>query len=134
MRQFLIASALVLAACSSTPEEPPANVLAIQDYIAVAELPEVKRFRTDLNASVGTLDNPRFVLLNTRRQSYLIEFTRDCLELMGSNRVTPDVRREGDHLRAGRDTIRGCRIKRAFEVNEGQVQELESLGDAPTGG
>ena len=126
--------ALTVSACSSTPTEPPANVLAIQDYIAVAELPEVRRFRSDTSSRIIGLDNLRYVLLDARRQTYLIEFDRDCRALYDNEQLTADVRADGDRLRAGLDTIRGCRINRAFELNEGQQQEIMSLGDAPTGG
>lgn len=134
MRQFAVVSVLMFAACSSAADELPASVLAIRDYIAVAELTEVRKFRSDDRNKLGMLDTTRYVLLETRRQIYLIEFVRNCQELTGMRQVGADVRSEGDYLRVGRDTIRGCRIRAAYKVDEGQAEEIRSLGDAPTRG
>ncbi len=136
MRILVIPIALVLVGCSATEEETPSNVVAMQDYVAVAELAEVKRFRAPhQSTALEKLDNnPRYVLMKPRRKIYLVEFTRDCWELFGGQRVTPDYRPEGDYLRPGRDTIRGCRIGRAFEIDQAQAEEIRDIGDAPTGG
>ncbi len=133
MRYPMILAAAGLAACASAPEEIPPDVLAIQDYVAVAELTEVDKLRTDSTAHMQSLGNDRYILWVARRDTYLVEFGRDCWELRDRN-VVADVRRDQNYLRARRDTIRGCRIGRAFEVDEGQIEEIKSLGDAPTGG
>lgn len=135
-RLLVVLSSAGFAGCSTTPEETPANVIALQDYVAVAELPEVNKFRIDRNYGVERFNNnPRYVLVKGRRQqAYLVEFGRDCWEILSNIDVTPDVRRNGDYLYAGRDTIRGCRISRAFELNQGQLEEIRDLGEAPTGG
>ncbi len=134
MRYVVLIIAVTLAGCSTTPEEIPADVIAIQDYVAVAELPEVDKVATDSSARMQRLDNSYFVFWVSRRQTYLIEFTRHCWELTNSRQVTADIRRDSNYLRPRRDTIRGCRIGRAFEINEAQKQEIRDLGEAPTGG
>ncbi len=133
MRYLMIFAAAGLAACASEPEEIPPDVLAIQDYVAVAELTEVDKLKTDSTARVQMLGNDRYVLWVARRDTNLVEFGRNCWELRDRN-VVADVRRDQNYLRARRDTIRGCRIGRAFEVNKGQIEEIRNLGDAPTGG
>lgn len=134
MRHALLVIAAALAGCSTTPEEIPAGVIAIQDYVAVAELPEVDKVATDSSARMQKFGNGYYVFWVSRRQTYLIEFTRHCWELTNSRDVTADIRRDSNYLRPRRDTIRGCRIGRAFEINEAQKQEIRDLGDAPTGG
>ncbi len=129
----------LLAACASGPDEIPADVLAIQDYIAVAELPEVDKIRTSRDAGMEKLGNRRYIFLKARRKTYLVEFGRDCWELYDDTRLatdplTWDQRHDANYLRPRMDTIRGCRIGRAFELNEGQVEEIRNLGEAPTGG
>ena len=133
MRYLIILAATGLTACASEPEEIPPDVLAIQDYVAVAELTEVDKLKTDSTAHPQMLGNERYVFWVARRDTYLVEFARDCWELRDRN-VLADVRRDQNYLRARRDTIRGCRIGRAFEVNEGQIEEIRNLGEAPTGG
>ena len=139
MKYLILVVLLTLAACASTPEETPADVLAIQDYIAVAELAEVDKMRTNRDAGIEKLGNKRYIFLKARRQTYLVEFGRDCWELYDNTRLandplTWDQRNDANYLRPRMDTIRGCRIGRAFEVNEGQIEEIRNLGDAPTGG
>ena len=139
MRYLLLVAIAALAACASGPEEIPPDVLAIQDYIAVAELAEVDKMRTSRDAGIEKLDNRRYVFLKAPRQTYLVEFGRDCWALNDDVRLTTDPmtwdrRNDANYLRPRMDTIRGCRIGRAFEVNEDQVEEIRNLGDAPSGG
>jgi len=134
MRYFVGLLTVGLLGCSGTPAEPPADVLAIQDYIAVAGLVETDKIRTYTDSGYEKLGNTRYVIFKTRRQDYLIEFIRDCWELIDNRRVTPDRRNDAYYLRPGMDTIRGCRIGRAFELNEGQIEEIRNIGEAPSGG
>jgi hypothetical protein len=139
MKYLMLVAGAALTACASTPEETPADVLAIQDYIAVAELTEVDKMRTNRDAGMEKLGNKRYIFLKARRQTYLVEFGRDCWELYDNTRLatdplTWDQRHDANYLRPRMDTIRGCRIGRAFEVNDGQVEEIRNLGEAPTGG
>ena len=134
MRPLALIVITLLNACASGPAEVPANVLAIRDYVEVAELPEVDKIRTYQETGYEELDNDRFIFYKARRTTYLVEFTRDCWELRDNQRVTPDVRRDPSYLRPGMDTIRGCRIGRAYELDDAQVEEIRNIGDAPTGG
>ena len=139
MKYLMLVAMVVLSGCASTREEPTAEVLAIQDYIAVAELPEVDKIRTNRDSGIEKLGNKRYIFLKARRQTYLIEFGRNCWELLDDSRLatdpmTWDQRHDANYLRPRMDTIRGCRIGRAFEVNEGQIEEIRNLGEAPTGG
>ena len=149
MRYLSLVVMIALTACASGPEEIPADVLAIQDYIAVAELTEVDKMKNNRDSGIEKLGNKRYIFLKARRQTYLVEFSRDCWELyddaalLNSSMATGmggplprtwDQRNDANYLRPRMDTIRGCRIGRAFEVNEGQVDEIRNLGDAPTGG
>ena len=136
---LVLAALAALTACASSPAEIPADVLAIQDYIAVAELTEVDKMVTSRDAGMEKLGNRRYIFHRARRQVYLVEFSRDCWALYDDTRIatdplTWDQRNDANYLRPRMDTIRGCRIGRAFEVNEGQMEEIRNLGDAPTGG
>ena len=130
--------AVLIAACSSTPGEQkknvPPDILAIQDYIVVAQLPEVRRIRTDRHETFQELDNNRYVIFRTRREYYLLEFRRNCWELRDNFDIKPDVRVEDRSFYPGVDTLRGCPTGRAYQLNEGQAEEIRNLGDAPTGG
>ena len=134
MRAFVLIVAAALSACASGPEEVPGDVLAIRDYVEVAELPEVDRIRTFNDAGHENLGNERFMFLKVRRDTYLIEFVRDCWELNDTQRITPDRRRDPGYIRPGMDTYRGCLIGNAWALNDAQVEEIRNIGEAPTGG
>ena len=65
MKYLMLVAVAVLSGCASTREEPTAEVLAIQDYIAVAELPEVDKIRTNRDSGIEKL---RQELLGTPRR------------------------------------------------------------------
>lgn len=119
--------------CTSEVKPDPV-ILAVQDYIAVAELPEVRRIPTDRRDTYQELDNQRYVIFKTRRKSYLLEFRRNCWELRDNFNVVADTRVEASNFYPGIDTLRGCPTSRAWELNEGQAEEIRTLGEAPTGG
>ncbi|MBT8444416.1 MAG: hypothetical protein KJO13_06700 [Gammaproteobacteria bacterium] len=124
----LVAIAAVISACGTQGKIPSRE--AVDDYVTVAELEEVKfaRYIRQLN---HTYVNDYYVILSERDKLYLAEFVRRCYELTENIRITPDIRREPNVIRARLDTIRGCHIKALYELNEGQAAELRSLGDAP---
>ena len=103
---------------------------AVADFIQVAELTpeEAIRMRRGYNYSVVS---ERYVILKTYRDYYLVEFVRDCREINDQLRVPPDYRYDANTLRARFDTIRGCRIAKLYPIEEGQAEELKTLGDAP---
>ena len=134
MKAFAIIAVLVLISGCASEIRPDPDMLAVQDYIAVAELPEVRRIPTGRNDSFSELDNPRYVIFETRRKQYLLEFRRDCWELRDNFNVVADNRREASNFYPGIDTLRGCPTTRAWELNEGQAEEIRTLGEAPSGG
>lgn len=124
----LVAAAAVLGACSTQGKIPSRE--AVDDYVTVAALEEVKFARYTRQLSHSYL-NDYYVILSERDKLYLAEFSRRCYELTEHDRITPDVRRDRNMIRARFDTIRGCIIKALYKLNEGQAAELQSLGDAP---
>ncbi|MCH7834358.1 MAG: hypothetical protein IH911_04690, partial [Proteobacteria bacterium] len=82
MKQPLMTGALVLlAACSTASYDPPSNE-AVRDYIVAGELAEQDRLRTDRRGG-WTYVNDRFIIFRGRDQDYLLEFRRECRELLG---------------------------------------------------
>ncbi len=129
-RFILTAAAMLLSGCATqeravTQDEEQ----AIRDYILVRGLEEVDRMRSSRNDSWDELDE-FFIIYDTRRNMYLVEFNRACYELYES-RVTPDLRREANTIRARSDTIRGCQIDKIFALTEADVAELKALGEMP---
>ena len=97
------------------------------------------RIRTDRRETYEELDTNRYVIFKTRRQYYLVEFRRNCWELREDfsavNAASMVDRRVDDNtFYPGSDTIRGCPTGSAYQLNEGQVEELRNIGDAPSGG
>jgi len=126
---LLIVSALILVSCAATNHQD-AHVQAIEDFIHVGELEAASEIRHYEQTHHEYL-NDHFVFLTTRREQYLVKFVRRCIELRDNTRIKPDIRREAHVIRAKFDTIRGCRIESIYPVNEGQVEELKSLGNVP---
>ncbi len=129
-RFILTAAAMLLSGCATqeravTQDEEQ----AIRDYILVRGLEEVNRIRSSNRDSWDELDE-YFIIYDTRRNTYLVEFNRACYEL-NENRVTPDLRREANTIRARSDTIRGCQVDKIFALTEADVAELKSLGELP---
>jgi len=124
--------AVALAGCASGPREEDPEIVAIQDFIAVSELEPVERIRNELNSNYKVL-NSRYIIFKSRRDLYLIEFRRNCWELFDNEVLKVDERRDARYMRPRIDTIRGCQIYRAFEINKGQEEELKAMGDAPGG-
>lgn len=126
-RLFLIGVALTVAACATTEDR---LTPAIEDFISVSELEEVDQIRHRDTLHYEEL-NEKFLILKSRKDEYLIEFIRRCVELRDNQRITPDVRYESNVLRSRFDTIRGCRIAAIYPINKGQADELRALGDSP---
>ena len=131
MNKFVLTAAAMLLSGCATQEKAVTQdeEQAIRDYILVRGLEEVDRMRSSNSDSWDELDE-YFIIYDTRRNTYLVEFNRACHEL-NENRVTPDLRREANTIRARSDTIRGCRIDKIFALTEADVAELKSLGETP---
>lgn len=119
--------AALLPGCAAQPEQD--NDDPIADFIVVSELEpqDVVRFRQQFNFETLTEE---YVILRARDDYYLVEFARRCREL-NRNEITPDLRYDRNVLRAGIDTIRGCRIEKIFAIDKGQAEELEYFGETP---
>jgi len=131
MNRFILAAAAMLLSGCATHERAVTQdeEQAIRDYILVRGLEEVHRMRSSNSDSWDELDE-YFIIYDTRRNTYLVEFNRACYEL-NENRVTPDLRWEANTIRARSDTIRGCQIDKIFVLTEADVAELKSLGELP---
>ena len=129
-RFILTAGAMLLSGCATQEKAVTQDEeQAIRDYILVRGLEEVDRMRSSRSDSWDELDE-FFIIYDTRRNMYLVEFSRACYELYES-RVTPDLCREANTIRARSDTIRGCQIDKIFALTEADVAELKALGEMP---
>ena len=119
---------LLLAACATGHQDERIN--AVKDLIEVAELEEVQSINTS-----GRLDqevlNDKYVILSTRKQDYLLEYSSRCVEDPFTRRVKPDVRYDERRIYAGSDTFRGCQIRSLYVITPDQAEELRTLGQAP---
>lgn len=118
---------ILFAGCATSSESEISS--AVSDYIKVAELEEQDSIRTMGDWSHRAISQ-RYATLKTKKENYLVEFSRRCYELR-QNEVTPDIRYEKNILRSRFDTIRGCRIGRIYAIDKGQAEELQNLGRAP---
>ena len=120
---------VLLAACGATGEVTQ-ETEAVRDFIAAADLQEVKSIRAGRQAGHTYLSD-YFVTVKGDRGYYLAEFKRRCSELKRTD-FTPamvDHRRDANQLHAKFDTIRGCYIDKLYELTPDQAQELKNLGD-----
>jgi hypothetical protein len=119
-----------LAACAAQEEVTTQDTeQAVRDFIAVRQLAETDQIRTANDDSWKEIDK-KFVLYETRKDVFLMEFTRRCNEL-NEIPVVPDARHSGNTVRARFDTLRGCRIAKIFPLTEGEVAELSNIGASP---
>ncbi len=122
--------AMLLSACAAQEEAPTQDEeQAVRDYILVRGLPEVKEIRSTSDDNWDELD-AHFIIYETRRDAYLVEFVRACYEL-SDNRIVADKRWDLNTINARFDTIRGCRIDKIFALTESDVAELKTLGESP---
>jgi len=124
------AAAMLVSGCATQEREATQDEeQAVRDYILVRGLEEVDSMRSSDSDSWDEIDE-FFIVYDTRRNSYLVEFNRACYEL-NESRVTPDLRREANAIRARFDTIRGCQVDKIFALTEADVAELKALGETP---
>ncbi|MGI9222438.1 MAG: DUF6491 family protein [Woeseiaceae bacterium] len=125
-----IIAILTLAACASQEELITKDVeQAVRDFIDVRELQSVSEIPSANRDSWEAIDQ-NFILYKTRKQTYLVEFVRRCREL-DEYPVVPDVRTTPNKIYTRFETIRGCRIANAFALSEGELAEVEALGESP---
>jgi len=125
-----------LGACTSQAQQAERQARqeqtdAVDDFVAISELEEVELIRTIDRFEYDQLTDS-YVIVTTRKKYYLVQFFGRCRELTTWDAdVQPDFRYDAKALHAGVDTIRGCRIKTMYEIDEVQAQELEQIGVAP---
>ncbi len=125
----IVVLAIFLGGCATSSESTVSD--AVKDYIGAAELAPQNELRTYGDYSYRAISQ-RYIIVATRREEFLVEFTRDCREL-DELRVTPDYRYDANTLRARFDTIRGCHIGKIYAIDKGQAEELKNLGEVPRG-
>ena len=125
---------LALSACSttSTAHWPGKELEAVRDFVVVTELKQVKKIRL-YEQMKYLFVNDFYIVFQTSRGDYLIEFRGRCTELRRRFWTADmiDIRVSARMLYADHDTIRGCVIGKIFELPEPQLEELRILGDAP---
>ena len=119
---------LLLGGCAT--DAPEERSSAYRDYIEVTELPETRAIRTFGGIDHEVLDE-KSVTVTSRGQDYLVEYKQRCEEDPFTQRVKPDVRRDGRRIYAGVDTFRGCPIEAIYAITPDQVIELRDMGIAP---
>jgi len=139
MKQYLkLAPALIVAAglvaCASQEDKPQNSTQdvsqAVTDFIEVRELESRDYMRSGSTDSWHAIGG-EFLVYKGRRDEYLVEFVRRCHELNDNTHITPDKRWDTNIVRAGFDTIRGCRIVNIYALNEAEAVELKNIGEAP---
>ena len=113
----------LLAACATTGETDAED--RVRDFIVVSDLSERDRIRTMPQWGYDALGD-RYLILESGKEKYLVEFRRRCRELRETH-VVPDIRHQHNVLRARFDTIRGCAIEHLYAIDDAQAEELQQL-------
>lgn len=114
----------LMSACAGTAHERPDPV---EDFVVVNELESVSSIRTlGVSSMQHTRLNDSYLILEVRRDYYLLEYRTPCRDL-SSDTVRPDIRRDSNNLSAGVDTYRGCVIGALYPIDQGQVEELKQI-------
>ena len=119
---------MFLAACASTGQEEKIN--AVKDFIEVNQLEKADAIRTFDQLGQHVL-NDRYVIVNTRRDQYLLEYSYPCRDDPLTQRPKPDIRRDSSAIYARSDTFRGCQIGALYPISKDQAEELKNIGEAP---
>ena len=125
IRTTTVLMVILLSGCATQPASTANDALA--DFVVVSELEplDVVRFRDQFNTRPLS---DHYALLQARGDRYLVQFRYRCHELY-EDRFPPDTRHDRNAVRAGIDTIRGCRIDQIFSVDESQAEELKLLAN-----
>ncbi len=129
---FILTSAIAACAGQESKESTEADmaIQAVRDLIEVRDLQEVDKLKTGSRDRWGSIEN-WFLIYETSRDTYLVEFNRRCWQLDENSIIVPDKRWDASAIRAKYDTIRGCRIGKIYALNEEDVAELRNIGEAP---
>ena len=138
----LMLSLALLAACATTDDDSQPNLLS-SDARAQAKVDETRAYieaaklePMDVVRVIGSVrlqsSNRRFAVVEIGNSSYILETERDCRNLESRNVELGmvDFRVQRSMLRAGYDTIRGCRIKAIYELPKAGKQTT-TAGDDP---
>ena len=120
---------MALVACAGTPDEESALSKndPIDDFIEVADLKEVNRFRYRGELHHKQISKDYIIVYDGKDKSpHLLAFNRRCHNV-SEEIATPDRRYEARSLDARTDTYRGCRIRNLYELTPGQAIELSDL-------
>ena len=117
----------------SSDAQAEAKVDETRAYIEAAQLEQVDIVRVIGSPRLRS-SNRRFAVVEIGTSSYILETERDCRNLESRNVELGmvDFRVQRSMLRAGYDTIRGCRIKAIYELPKTREQSTTS-GDEPVG-
>ena len=128
MKTKLLAGMLILAMGAPAIAQDPQGdeQVTIEDYVAVSELESVSKIRTREHDSWSYLTD-KYILYTSGKEQTLIKFRSTCRDLRRSQIRHADVRSDKNAMRAGHDTIRGCRIDAMYPVAEHQVGEIKAL-------
>ena len=126
-KRLLVLIVFLLGACAANEEDERPD--AIDDFIAVSELEEVRVIRS-LEQFGQNVINDYYVIVTTRKEQFLLAYPYACSWTYDTGR-RPDRRRDPHAIYADTDTFRGCRIKAMYPITEAQVAELMEMGRAP---
>jgi hypothetical protein len=120
-----------LAACAGQESrEVNEEEQAVRDFIEVRGLAELNEIRVRDSAGWDKITG-KFIIYNTRRESFLFVFARNCYELDDNTNIVADIRHSPNIINARFDTLRGCRIDKIYALTEAEVAELLQIGEGP---
>ena len=129
-RVILILGLTAFAACATDQAFQKEENQAVMDFIEVRGLQELDKLATSGRDGWEEI-SLSYLIYKSRREQYLIEFSRPCYELRDKTTITPDVRADPNYIRARFDTLRGCRISKIYALTEAEAEELSDIGEAP---
>lgn len=134
---------LLAGGCASTEQQGEPNLLSAEAraqakvdetraYLEAVNLPTVHAIQMSGSMRLQS-SNRRFAVIKVNSSTYILETERECpgLETRGVELGMVDFRMQRRILRAGYDTIRGCRIKSIYKLQRANSDTSESnAGDA----
>ena len=140
MRFYVLTAVLLLAACGSNDPlrdarreaQMQASIDETYTYIEGNKLEEVNHFRFQ-DPFRYEYHNDQFVIVDTYGGQYLVELRRRCPDLSSRDIYADmaDIRSNQNMVRAGIDTIRGCRIEKIYKLppDATRQQPVEAAGE-----
>jgi len=123
--------------CASEPERDPVREqldLSIEEtfvYLETHRPPTVASIRHRLPLHYDVV-NARFVYMKESAGHFLLEMARDCKQLTSREYRYDMTDRENKRyrIRAGHDSIRGCRIVQIYELSDIEETPAENSGES----